>query len=183
MFCNKIFSYSYKHFANFVKEGLANDKKMLHPSTDGSWIDPNIKIVVLNQLWIRTTIFVSILYYIYLYLYLYIYLSIYWNLIEAESTTNYRVKHQRKLCHRLCNTPSEKWRKKTGDFIKMTSDGWRMILFLSIKYTIYILIIRYIVYDNNCLMVRKINYFIYYFFLYRLWIFATGIQRSGNILG
>jgi hypothetical protein len=36
-----------------------------------------------------------------------------------------------------------------------------MILFISIKYTINIVIIRYIVYDNICLMVRKINYFIF----------------------
>jgi hypothetical protein len=40
-----------------------------------------------------------------------------------------------------------------------------MILFLSIKHTINIVIIRYIVYDDICLMVRKINYFIYYYFI------------------
>jgi hypothetical protein len=44
-----------------------------------------------------------------------------------------------------------------------------MILFLSIKHTINIVIIRYIVYDDICLMVRKINYFIIYF-LFMLFI-------------
>ncbi len=83
----------------------------------------------------------------------------------AESTTNYRVNYQRKLW--LCNTPSEM--KKTAILSKTTSDNGKMILFLSIKHTINIVIIRYIVYDDICLMVRKINYFI----LFILFIYCT----------
>jgi hypothetical protein len=43
-----------------------------------------------------------------------------------------------------------------------------MILFLSIKHTVNNVIIRYIVYDDICLMVRKINYFIFLFYFLTL---------------
>jgi hypothetical protein len=52
-----------------------------------------------------------------------------------------------------------------------------MILFLSIKHIVNNVIIRYIVYDDICLMVRKINYFI--LFIY----FITGQCFSGEHLG
>ncbi len=70
----------------------------------------------------------------------------------------------------------------------MTSDVWRMILIISIKYTINIVIIRYIVYDNICLMVRKINYFIFIYFIYShepcsgtgwppaIWLIGIGLE-------
>ncbi len=50
-------------------------------------------------------------------------------------------------------------------FTKTTSDKGEMILFLSIKHTINIVITHYIVYDDICLMVWKINYFILFLFL------------------
>jgi hypothetical protein len=43
-----------------------------------------------------------------------------------------------------------------------------MILFLSVKHTLNNVIIRYIVYDDICLMVRKINYFILFLFINNL---------------
>jgi hypothetical protein len=49
---------------------------------------------------------------------------------------------------------------------KTTSDKGEVILFLSIKRTINIVITHYIVYDDICLMVREINYFIYLFILF-----------------
>ncbi len=59
--------------------------------------------------------------------------------------------------------------RQTVILSKTTSDNGEMILFLSIKHTINIVIIRYIVYDDICLVVRKINYFIlFYLFYYNL---------------
>jgi hypothetical protein len=57
--------------------------------------------------------------------------------------------------------------RQTVILSKTTSDSGEMILFLSIKHTINIVIIRYIVYDDICLMVRKINYFILFIYLFR----------------
>jgi hypothetical protein len=41
-----------------------------------------------------------------------------------------------------------------------------MILFLLIKHKVNNVIIRYIVYDDICLMVRKINYFFFIFLFF-----------------
>jgi len=50
---------------------------------------------------------------------------------------------------------------------KTTSDTGESILFLSIKQTINIVITPYIVYDDICLMVWKINYFSFILFIYQ----------------
>jgi hypothetical protein len=61
---------------------------------------------------------------------------------------------------------NRRW-ERNSDFIK--NDKWRlkMILFLSIKHTVNNVIIRYIVYDDICRMVRKINYFIIFIYLFK----------------
>ncbi len=88
-----------------------------------------------------------------------------WNqqsqLPTTESNTNENSTIDSAIHHR-------RW-ERNSDFIK--NDKWqlKMILFLSVKHTINNVIIRYIVYDDICLMVRKINYFIFILFILYSW--------------
>ncbi len=59
-----------------------------------------------------------------------------------------------------------------------TSDNGEMILFFSIKHTINIVITHYIVYDDICLMVRKINYFILFYFIFYLLDFCLALSNN-----
>jgi hypothetical protein len=78
----------------------------------------------------------------------------------TESTINENSTIDSTIHHR-------RW-ERNSDFIK--NDKWRLklILFLSIKHIVNNVKIRYIVYDDICLMVRKINYFILYYLLFIL---------------